>query len=171
MTVRMSVSGLALVAALALGGGDAAAQISGRVVLREGPIGVEVVFGQQPRVVVGVHRGPRGRVVESRQPARYQPGMSLVELERYLYWVEVEYDTFKHMDEDEAWYRLGWTERQLDDHVDWLKDERKFLKKEHKRLRRLIRDRGRDDRYGEWRGDRDDDDRRQRGRRGGGRGR
>lgn len=167
MSVRMSVFGMALFAALALGGGEVAAQISGRVVLREGPIRVDVVLGQRPRVVVGANRAPRGRVIEHRAPARYELGMSLYELERYLEWVEVEYDTFKHMDEDEAWYRLGWTERQLEDHVDWLKDERKYLKKERKRLRKLLRDRGRYDRYDEWRDDWDDDDRRRDRRRGG----
>lgn len=158
MAVRLWGIGFVLLATLALDVGSAAAQISGRVVLREGPIAVDVVFGRRPRVEVVRHRVPSGRVVEVREPPRYEPGMSLIELERYLHWVEIEYRTYKRMDEDEARYRFGWSERQLDDYVDWLKDERKYLKKEHKRIRRILRDRDRYDPRGEWRGDWDDDD-------------
>lgn len=158
MTVRLLKIGVVLLATLAMDARSAAAQISGRVILREGPIAVDVAFGRRPRVVVARHRVPRGRVVEVQEPPRYEPGMSLIELERYLHWVEVEYRTFRRMDEDEAWYRFGWTERQLDDYVDWLKDERKYLKREHKRLRRLIRDQGRYAPYDGWRGDWDEDD-------------
>jgi len=143
MAVRLWGIGFVLLATLALDVGSAVAQISGRVVLREGPIAVDVVFGRRPRIEVVRHRVPRGRVIEVEEPPRYEPGMSLIQLDRYLHWVEAEYRTFRRMDEDEAWYRFGWTERQLDDYVDWLKDERKYLKKEHKRIRRLIRDRHR----------------------------
>lgn len=149
MAVRLWGIGFVLLATLALDVGSAAAQISGRVVLREGPIAVDVVFGRRPRVEVVRHRVPSRRVVEVREPPRYEPGMSLIELERYLHWVEIEYRTYKRMDEDEARYRFGWSERQLDDYVDWLKDERKYLKKEHKRIRRFLRDR---DRYRPGRG-------------------
>ena len=160
-TVKTRVAGIgfALLAAAALDAGTAEAQISGRVVLREGPIAIDVAFGRPPAVVIAPRRAPRGRVVVDRVPARYEPGMSIVGLERYMRWVEVEYRTYRRMHEDEAWYRLGWNERQLDDYVDWLKDERKYLKREHKHLRRLIRDRGRyGPGYGEWRGEWDDDD-------------
>lgn len=131
--------GFALAALITADVGTAAAQISGRVIFREGPIGVDVVFGRRPSVVIDVNRGPRGRVVADRRPARYAPGMSLLELRRYRAWIEAEYRTFRRMDEEEAWYRLGWTERQLEDYVDWLKDERRFLKREDKRLRRAMR--------------------------------
>lgn len=158
MTARTLRFGLVLLAVWGMDARSAAAQISGRVVLREGPISVDVAIGPRPHVSVVRHRAPRGRVVEVRQPRRYEPGMSLVELERYLHWVEIEYRTFRRMGEDEAWYRFGWSERELDDHVDWLKDERKYLKREHKRLRRLIREGRRRAPYDGWRYDWDDGD-------------
>ncbi|MEM7415300.1 MAG: hypothetical protein AAF389_07375 [Gemmatimonadota bacterium] len=158
MTARLLKMGLVLLATLAMDARNATAQISGRVILREGPIALDVAIGRRPHVSVVRHRAPRGRVVEVHQPRRYEPGMTFVELERYLHWVEVEYRTFRRMDEDEAWYRFGWSERQLDDYVDWLKDERKYLKREHKRLRRLIRDGHRYAPYDGWRGDWDDGD-------------
>lgn len=158
MIAQLLRIGLVLVATMALGAQTATAQISGRVILREGPIAVDVAIGRRPHVSIVRHRVPRSRVVEVREPRRYEPGMSFVELERYLHWVEIEYRTFRRMDEDVAWYRYGWTERQLDDYVDWLKDERKYLKREHKRLRRLIRDGHRRAPYDGWRGDWDDGD-------------
>ncbi|MDH3206829.1 MAG: hypothetical protein OEO79_09460 [Gemmatimonadota bacterium] len=191
MIIRLTGIGVALFAMLALDMTAATAQISGRVELREGPVAVNLILGRRSDVT---YRRPHGQVVVDRRPMRYEPGMDLLELERYLDWVKAEYRTFKRMDEDEAWYHLGWNERQLDDYVDSLKDERKWLKRERKRLRRLVRDWDRVD-YGEWRGgwdddeweeywedrdewdderlddhnDRDDDDRRLRGRRGRGR--
>lgn len=162
----------------------AAAQISGRVILEEGPIGVDIVFGPRPSVVVEYGDGryrdrrpqARGRVVvvEGRRPVRYHRGMSLVELERYLQWVEAEYRFFRRLHPYDAWERFGWTERELDRYVDWLKDERKFLKRERKELRKLYRG-GRgydwydDDGDDDWDDDWDDDDRweRDRGQRGG----
>ncbi|MDX1495297.1 MAG: hypothetical protein R3253_14620 [Longimicrobiales bacterium] len=190
MSIRYKIHVLS--AALLLAAGlsipdEADAQISGRVILQEGPIGVDVVFGPRPSVVVEYGERPRyqprapryrERVVEVRRPVRYHRGMTLVELERYLDWVEAEYRYFKRIHPDEAYYELGWTERELDRYVDWLKDERRFLKRERKELRKLYRQgRGwdRHDWDDDWddddRWERDDDRREDRGRRGRGRGR
>lgn len=147
----------------------AAAQVSGRVILHEGPIGVDIVFGPRPSVVVeyGDRRydrrpartGSRVVVVDERRPVRYQQGMSLRQLEHYLAWVEGEYRYFKRLRPYEAYDRFGWTERDLDRYVDWLKDERKFLKRERKELRKLYRGhRGGDWDDDDWDDDWDDDD-------------
>lgn len=125
----------------------AGAQISGRVIIEEGPIGVDVVFGQRPAVRVEYgdrrphYREPAPRY-ERRRPARYVRGMSLLELERYMAWIESEYRYFKRLHPDDAYYQLGWTEYELHRYVDWLKDERKLLRKEHKWLRKRHRGRG-----------------------------
>lgn len=125
----------------------AGAQVSGRVILEEGPIGVDVVFGPRPSVHVEYgdrrphYREPAPRY-ERRRPVRYVRGMSLLELERYMAWIESEYRYFKRLHPDDAYYRLGWTAYELDRYVDWLKDERKLLRKEHKWLRKRHRGRG-----------------------------
>ncbi len=150
------VAGLALAA---VGPSPAEAQLTGRVILRAGPIGVDIVCGPRPSVVVGygdrryeprARRGGRVVVVEDRRPTRYYRGMSLRDLERYLAWVEGEYRYFRRLHPYDAYHRFGWNERELDRYVDWLKDERKFLKRERKALRKLYR--------GHRRGDWDDDD-------------
>ena len=120
------------------------AQISGRVIIEEGPIGVDVVFGPRPSVVVeyGDRRprlGRRAPAYDSRRPVRYVRGMSLVELERYMAWIEAEYRYFRGLHPDDAYYELGWSEWELYEYVDWLKEERRFLRKEHKWLRKSMR--------------------------------
>lgn len=121
-------------------GTRAEAQISGRVIFEEGPIGVDVVFGSRPRVVVEYGRTPRYEGAapryESRRPVRWRRGMSVFELERYLDWIEAEYHYFRRLHPYDAYDLYGWTEYELDRYVDWLKDERKFLRHEHERLTR-----------------------------------
>lgn len=128
----------------------ARAQIAGRVIIEEGPIGVDVVFGPRPSVVVEYgdrrryeprHR-PRVRShppASGRRPVRYERGMSLVELEDYLAWIEAEYRYFRRLHPDDAYYHFGWTEYELDRYVEWLKHERKFLKEELKHFRKIRR--------------------------------
>lgn len=123
------------------------AQVSGRVIIEEGPIGVDVVFGSRPAVRVEYgdrrpHYRDSGPHYERRRPVRYVRGMSLLELERYMAWIESEYRYFRRLHPDDAYYQLGWTEYELDRYVDWLKDERKLLRKEHKWLRKAHRGRG-----------------------------
>ncbi|MDX1648028.1 MAG: hypothetical protein R3304_12850, partial [Longimicrobiales bacterium] len=87
------------------------AQVSGRIILEEGPIGVDIVFGPQPSVVVEYGRRPhvvrRGHY-EPRRPPRYRPGMSLGELERYMTWIESEYRYFRGLHPVDAWELFGW---------------------------------------------------------------
>lgn len=158
MSNRSSLLTLALAALGLAAPGPADAQISGRVIIQEGPIGVDVVFGPRPSVVVEHVRTapryePRPRH-EPRRPVRYHRGMTLVELESYRAWIEDEYRYFRRLHPDDAYHHFGWSEWELDAYVDWLKDERKSVKKEHKRLRKLLRDRGRWDGAGRGRGSR-----------------
>lgn len=138
-------------AILSLGSAASAqAQLSGRVIIEEGPIGVDVVFGPRPSVVVeyGDRRRyeprhhPRARShppATGRRPVRYERGMSLVELERYLSWIEAEYRYFRRLHPDDAYYHFGWTEYELHRYVDWLKHERRFLREELKHFRKIRR--------------------------------
>ncbi|MDH3208423.1 MAG: hypothetical protein OEO79_17610 [Gemmatimonadota bacterium] len=114
----------------------AAGQVSGHVVLGSGPIGLSVVFGQQADRVVQY----RGRVGRAPLPVRYRPGMSLQELEYYQQHIDYEYELYRRMRAEDAYYNLGWNRDQLRDYVRWLGDERRFLRDEHKRLRKLYRD-------------------------------
>ena len=98
---------------LGAGAASAAAQVSGRVVLNQGPIAVDVVFGSAP--------------------VRYQRGMSLRELDLYLARIEYEYDFFRRMHPKEAEYRFGWSREQLRAYVRFLRDERRFLRDERER--------------------------------------
>jgi len=107
------------------------AQVSGRVVFQDGPIAVDVVFGPRHPTAVAVPRAVRRPVAA---PVRYRAGMSLVELDRYLERVELEYDLFRHMGAREAWYRFGWTRDELRSYVRFLRDERRFLRDERERL-------------------------------------
>ena len=115
---------------MALAGAPVAAQVSGRVVLREGPIAVDVVFGQRYEAVR--HHRPVRRVAPL--PVRYRAGMSLWQLERYLERIELEYDLFRRMDPRDAYYDYGWTRRELRAYVRFLRDERSFLRAERDRL-------------------------------------
>lgn len=147
----VALGAAAMVAGLA---GRVEAQVSGRVVFADGPIGVSVVFGERPAPVV-----LPGRVVYRSAPvARYRAGMTLRQLDLYLARIEYEYDFYRKMHPREA-RRLGWSVPELRHHVRWLKDERRWLREERARL---TRDYGA---YG-WDGDRDDwdDDRSRRGR-------
>lgn len=132
MTTR-ALSVLAM--GVALGVTPVDAQLSGRVVLREGPIAVDIVFG--PRHTPVAHR----RVVrrEARVPVRYHAGMSLRELERYLDRIELEYRLFRRMDPRDAYYDYGWSREHLRDYVSFLRDERRFLRAERDRLYGLHR--------------------------------
>jgi hypothetical protein len=107
------------------------AQVSGRVVFQDGPVAVDVVFGPRHPTAVEVPRVVRRPVAA---PVRYRAGMSLVELDRYLERIELEYDLFRHMGVREAWYRFGWTRDQLRSYVRFLRDERRFLRAERERL-------------------------------------
>ena len=107
------------------------AQVSGRVVFQDGPIAVDVVFGARHPTAVEAPRAVRRPVAV---PVRYRAGMSLVELDRYLERIELEYDVFRHMGSREAWYRFGWTRDQLRSYVRFLRDERRFLRAERERL-------------------------------------
>ncbi|MGD8870754.1 MAG: hypothetical protein PVJ80_04155 [Gemmatimonadota bacterium] len=138
----------------AAGAAPARAQVSGRVVLASGPIGVSVVFGSEGARRVE-HRRRVARVVryEAPVPVRYRRGMSLAELELYRGWIEREYDVYRHMHPDDAYYYFGWSRGELRDYVRWLRDERHFLRDEHKRLERLYRAQYRyDDRPGHGHG-------------------
>jgi len=128
------MGGMVLMATVLVTPADA--QLSGRVVLREGPIAVDVVFGPQ----YGTTRQDQ-RVIrrEAPAPARYREGMSLFELERYLERIEYEYDTYRRMDSRDAYYYLGWTRDQLRDYVHFLRDERGRLRAEKRRVERLVR--------------------------------
>lgn len=132
-----TLAGLAGGALAALmGTSPASAQVSGRVVLDEGPIAVDIVFGPRRDAVI---RHPR--VVRRVEPeiVRYRPGMSLWQLERYLDRIEYEYSLYGHMSPVRAAYELGWSRAQLHTYVRWLKDERRFLRAERARLERLQR--------------------------------
>lgn len=124
----------------AAGAAPARAQVSGRVVLESGPIGVSVVFGPEGARRVA-HRRRVARVVryEAPVPVRYRRGMSLAELELYQDWIEREYELYRHMHPDDAYYYFGWNRDELRDYVRWLRDERHFLRDEHRRLERLYR--------------------------------
>ena len=118
--------------ALALGfAGSAEAQVSGRVVFADGPIGFSIVFGDRPATVVvpvrTVRPAPRAVV--------YRRGMTLRQLDLYLARIEYEYDLYRKMHPREA-RRLGWTMPELRAYVRWLKDERRWLRDERRRLER-----------------------------------
>jgi hypothetical protein len=113
----------------------AEAQLSGRVVLREGPIAVDVVFG--PRYEPTRRYRPVRRAAPA--PVRYRVGMSLWELDRYFERIDLEYDLFRRMDPRDAFYDYGWTRHQLRDYVRFLRNERSFLRAERERLYRLHR--------------------------------
>ena len=113
----------------------AAGQVSGHVVLGSGPIGLSVVFGQRADRVVAV----QGRVRGAPVPVRYRPGMSLQELEYYRERIDFEYEQYRRMSADDAYYNFGWSRAQLRDYVEWLRDERRFLRDEQKRLRKVYR--------------------------------
>lgn len=117
-----------------------AQQVSGRVVLAGGPIGVSVVFGPE-RARRVEYRQRTARVVryDAPVPVRYRRGMSFYELERYLQHIEYEYDLYRRMHPSDAYYYFGWSRDELRDYVRWLRDERRFLRDEHKRLTRVYR--------------------------------
>ena len=147
------------VVALAMGlAGSAEAQVSGRVVFADGPIGVSIVFGDRPATVAV----PARVVRHAPRPVIYRRGMTLRQLDLYLARIEYEYDYYRKMHPHEA-RRLGWSVPDLRAYVRWLRDERKWLREERRFLERGY--------YG-WERDWDwDDDRPGRGRgRGGGRG-
>lgn len=140
------VLGVAALAAV-MGVGPVEAQVSGRVVFADGPVGVSIVFGDRPARVAVPARVLR-RVVA---PARYRPGMSLYELDLYLERIEREYDFYHGMHPRDAYYRHGWGARELQAYVHWLKGERRFLRDERRRLERELRDRDRRGRgHGRW---------------------
>lgn len=148
------------VVALALGlGGSAEAQVSGRVVFADGPIGLSIVFGDRPATVALPVRVAR----RAPRPVVYRPGMSLRQLDLYLARIDYEYGLYRKMHPHEA-RRLGWSVPELRAYVRWLRDERSWLREERRLLERGPYG------YG-WERDRDDDrDRPGRGRgRGGGR--
>ena len=130
LLVPMGMVAIAAMAATPLDG-----QLSGRVVLREGPIAVDVVFG--PRHA----RTERYRVVhrEVHVPVRYRAGMSVWELERYLERIEYEYEYFRQLHPRDAYYEYGWTRDELRSYVRFLRDERRFLRAERERLYELHR--------------------------------
>lgn len=140
MLTRTMVGLMGVVVFAAAGADQARAQVSGRVVLGSGPIGVSVVFGPEAARRVE-HRRRVTRVVryEAPVPVRYRRGMSLAELVLYQDWIEREYDLYRHMHPDDAYYYFGWSRHELRDYVRWLRDERHFLRDEHKRLERLYR--------------------------------
>jgi hypothetical protein len=108
--------------------------VGGQVVLVGGPIGVSVVFGPEVARTVEPRRWVR---YDSPPPVRYRRGMALAELDYYRERIEYEYDLYRRMRADDAYFHLGWTRGQLRDYVQWLRQERKFLRDEHKRLSRL----------------------------------
>jgi hypothetical protein len=112
------------------------AQVAGRVVIAQGPIAADIVFGARRDAAV-VHP----RTVRYREPVvvRYRVGMSEAQLDRYLDRIEREYDLYRHMDDRRAWVELGWSHDQLREYVRWLRDERSYLRAEHARLERLER--------------------------------
>lgn len=151
------------IVALALGfAGPAEAQVSGRVVLSDGPIGLSVVFGNRhPAVALP------GQVVRyPPPPVVYRRGMTLRQLDLYLARIDYEYGLYRKMHPHEA-RRLGWSVPELRAYVRWLKDERRWLREERRLLERGLygvdyrweRDWDRD-----WDGDRDDRPGRGRGR-------
>lgn len=128
------VLGVAAIAALA-GVGGAEAQVSGRIVFADGPIGVGIVFGdRRERVVV-----PPRVVHRAALPATYRQGMSLRQLDLYLSRIEHEYDFYRRMHPRDAYIHHGWSPRELSAYVRWLKDERRFLRDERRRLERGLR--------------------------------
>ena len=151
------------VAAVALGlAGSAQAQVSGRVVLADGPIGLSIVFGERPATVAVPVRVSR----YAARPVVYRRGMTLRQLDVYLARIEHEYDFYRRMHPHEA-RRQGWSMPELRAYVRWLRDERSWLREERRLLERGF--------YGsgwEWDGRDWEDDRPGRGRgrgRGGGR--
>lgn len=128
-----TVAGILGGGALALAtAGEAGAQVAGHVVLDGGSIAVSVVFDQRPEAVGERDRVRRGRSL----PPRYRRGLGLLELERYLVHVEMEYEHYRRLHPADAYVRLGWTEHQLRSHVRWLRDERRWLRDERRRLER-----------------------------------
>ncbi len=147
MYARTWATALVGLMAMTGAGAPAQAQVSGRVIFEEGPIGVDIVFGTRAPVVVEHRDAPRYEHRArhgSRRPVRWQHGMSIVELERYLIWIEAEYRYFKDLHPEDAYYLYGWREWELVRYREWLKEERKFLRKQWK---------------GDWEHDGWDDDR------------
>jgi hypothetical protein len=107
------------------------AQVSGHVVLADGPVGVSIVFGHRPAPVVL----PARVVHRSAVPVRYRSGMTLRQLDVHLSRIEYEYDLYRKMHPHEA-RRLGWSVPELRAYVRWLKDERSWLREERSRLLR-----------------------------------
>jgi hypothetical protein len=142
------VLGAAAVAAV-VGAAPAQAQVSGRVVFADGPIGVSIVFGDRyDRVVV-----PARVVRRPALPARYRVGMSLRELDLYLARIEREYDYYRRMHPRDAYFHHGWSPSELRAYVRWLRDERRFLRDERRQLERALRGWERDGRgrgRGRW---------------------
>jgi hypothetical protein len=128
------VLGVATVAAV-VGASPAEAQVSGRVVFADGPIGVSIVFGDRPERVVVPARVVRRAAI----PARYRAGMSLYQLDLYLERIEHEYDYYRRMHPHDAYIYHGWSPGELRAYVRWLKDERRFLRDERRRLDRGLR--------------------------------
>jgi hypothetical protein len=124
--VVLGVAGLTVALA-----GSAEAQVSGRVVYADGPIGLSIVFGDRPAAATVparvVHYAPR--------PAIYRRGMTLRHLDLYLARIEHEYDFYRKMHPHEA-RRLGWSMPELRAYVRWLRDERRWLREERRRFER-----------------------------------
>jgi len=137
-------------AALAAGlASPAEAQVSGRLVFADGPIGVSLVFGERPAPVV-----LPGRVAyRPAPPLRYGRGMSLRQLDLYLARIEHEYALYRRMHPHEA-RRLGWSVSELRHYVRWLRDERSWLREERARLTGGYDRWDRDWDDGDWGGDR-----------------
>jgi len=133
-----TVTGLAgvVVSLLTVGIAPVAGQVRGRVVVAQGPIAVDIVFGTRPDAII---RHPRVVRRASSEIVRYRSGMSLWQLERYLDRIEYEYDLYGHMSAAHASYELGWSRAQLHEYVRWLSNERRFLRAERARLERLER--------------------------------
>lgn len=132
MITRASTGLAAAITIVALGATPTEAQLSGRVVVRDGPIAVDVVFGPEYRAAGHDRPEHRGAYL----PVRYRRGMSLWALERYLDRIEYEYRLFRQMDPRDAYYAYGWSSEQLRDYVRFLRDERRFLRAEREWLRR-----------------------------------
>ena len=127
-----TLTGLTMVLGMGLlGTTPVEGQLRGRVVLHEGPIAVDVVFGPQ-------YRQTRARPVRRIEPVpvRYRVGMTLRELDHYLDRIEYEYDLYRRMSAREARFRLGWSRSELRSYVRFLRNERRFLRDERRRLER-----------------------------------
>ena len=135
--MRSAANGVLLLMAVALVAttavpGAAQVRVRGQVAVDAGPVGLRVVVGEDGRYV----RGHRQYATNRETDRGYR---SAAEVEFALERVEADRKYYREIRKHYGAGYIGWTEYELDRHLDWLDAERKYLKEERKRLRRIER--------------------------------